>query len=330
MIYVKKKIFTAVSVILVISLLAPSLAFANDRPAQNNPPKPPMQAIQDHQANVTAEAKELMDLRSQIRNLVNEISTIMRGFGGYKELVNDPAFSEIKADMEAIKVLMKSADMKANIKGRVEDFKKLRDSSSLAEAKTQIEAILADQQAKVDALNAIITKLNATLDKAKAFADTNKDKVISYSAIKEEYKALTKTIQANHLSIVKLNSEIRDLINKIVATVSANKDSFTDEQKASLNTILTDLKTVKDGLKSALKAGEVKTAIENANKLRKEGKFEEAKAQLEIAISVQNERKTALTDAKTKIAKVLSDINDLVASSTTSSEPVSSDVTSAA
>jgi ABC-type transporter Mla subunit MlaD len=220
--------------------------------------------------------------------------------------------------------------VKADIRGKIQDFKGFQNKEQLAEAGSKLNEVVATQEEKVTALNALITKLNTVLDKAKAFAEANKDKIAQYSKIKEEYKALVQSIQDNHKNIVQLNSDIRGLINKIVATVSANQDSFSDEQKATLNTILTELKAIKDNLKAKLKFGEVKTAIENANKFRKEGKFEEAKAELQKAITVQNERITLLTDTKVKIEKVLADINILVASSTTSSEPVSSDVASAA
>lgn len=361
----KKKIFTIVCVILVISLLAPSFAFAASGPA----PKPPIDQqradleqqraqleqqraqleqqrpqqdgvlkqrleiksdILADQLDITDNMKQLMQLRQQIGDLVKQIRDALKGIGENQALVNDPAFLEIKTAMDTIKTELKGLDVRADIRGKIQDFKGFKNKEQLEQAQTKLSEVITTQEDKVAAMGAVITKLNTVLEKAKVFAAANQDKIATYSAIKEEYKVLTKTIQSNHLDIVKLNSEIRDLINKIVATVSANQDSFTDEQKASLNTILTDLKTVKDGLKSALKAGEVKTAIENANKLRKEGKFEEAKAQLEVAISVQNERKTALTDAKAKIEKVLLDINALVATSTTSSETTSSDVVSAA
>lgn len=314
----KKKIKSFVCIILVLCLFVPTMAFA-----QNGSDTSLSEKIINKHNTVIDASSELMNLRKEAGSIIGEIKNQLASVKGIKKILDDPKYAQIKVEIEIALKSFKDLDVKVNFRQKFEEFKKQKDTNDLLAADTTVATVLATQQEKINAIKVIIANLKATLEKVKAFVAEYKDKVAEFKAYKDAVENIKKTIQANHLKIVKAEVEFRQVNNTIIATITSNKDIFTDEKLKELEAVLVELKALKDDLHKYLKNG-VREAIQTANKLRIEGKYLEAKASLEIAIELQNTKLLALGEAKVKAEKILEEINAIIAETT----PVSSSVSS--
>lgn len=306
----KRKMLSAISVILVISLMVPFASLAQSSDKILNKPYSSDNAVRvlEKKKAVIEVSQELIDLRNQAANLVKQIKDTLKELGGFKEIKTDATYLEIKALLDSGFAQMKDLDIKAKLKEKFEEFKKSNTSGKLVEAEKSVNEIIVSQQDKIDALKALVEKLKAGLEKAKALAASKGEVLAQVKAYKDQAEVLKKTIQANHLAIVKMEIGFRSVNSKIIATISANKDVFTDEKLTQLEAVLTELKTLRDDLHKLVKNG-VKDAINSANTLRRDGKYAEALASLQKAVQLQEAKKVALTDAKTKAQGILDEID---------------------
>ncbi len=330
----KKILMFIICMFLVVTLLVPTLTFAQGNLTTGNSSidtsenimqkKYLSQNINDRisekRADVAIVANEIIQHKTGVNSILVDIKKQLANLGSIGKILNDAQYNELKTTIENALNSFKQLNKNANIKQNFEEFKNQNGAGNTGNAENTLDTIFERQQERIESIKAMKTKLEATLEQVKSFVANNQVKIKEAKANKVAVENSKKAIQANHLEIVKAENEFRQVMNKIVATISANKDVFTDEKLTQLETVLVELKALKNELHNKLKNG-VKLAIQTANRLRNEGKYTEVKVALENAIQLQNAKKLALGEAKVKAENILSDINAIIDATTV---PISS------
>lgn len=257
---------------------------------------------------------EIKQMKKQIKGLVKNITTLINGYEDIKDSITaSPLFPEIQASLDKSLALLKNIEQTTVILPYIDNIKKAKNNNNYQIAEAAMQEVINFQQKKTYALRTIIGELNIAYDKAMTISEKYKVLLKEYNDFKVYFEQTKKIINENHIVIVKLNTDVRSLINRIVATASANNDILKSENE-ELEKILDNMKIIKDEL-NTLFAFQVRDAINELKTCLKNANIEGAYAALDKAVAIQDNRKTKLTEIKDILTKTLEDLNTLIANS---------------
>lgn len=246
-------------------------------------------------------------IRKQIRAVVVQISKDLAGTAKVSSITSTQDYKDVMTALNSAKTALKG-NMNHSI---WQQYKGARDkTAALSAAMQQISA-------NTDTLNSVLSSLKAVLPKADSIASQKQAIVSAAETFKASAEAKKTTIDANHQTIAGLNDANTKLINQIVATVSANSSLLASNPDA-MTAITNTLTQVSTALKAEYD-GKVADAQKAYDQYRQNGQYDQALAELDTIISIQNNRITVLKDVQTQLTTALGDLNAIVSASATTS-----------
>lgn len=326
------KFLAILSMAVAVSLFAPISAAAKGANLQN-PGKGAEARVASQAASAASKAasaaqnaallEKVQQLNAQIVSLRRQEAALVRKIRGDLEDAKNVSGVYQSQDYQTIVSTLQSltGSMGRLKNGNCKDAYLKAGKKNGADRTAALNALITSLTAKETVLQNALSTLTGLETKADALAAEIQASDKDYAAFKQQADARQETIAGQNVQIAAAFSDCRGLISNIVATAAANEKILktqTDKMKplgATLSATAKSLASVRaTGVRDAVKA--YKADVKSRN-------YTDALAQFDKIIGVQQTRITALSQAKSQLQDVLSQLNAIISAGAAAVSPSS-------